>query len=79
MWKPAKRKELLSAIRAALDCPSHFGKPTITLDKSDKAEGFRYGDTAIVLCSQCVERLRKALGLKDGESVPTDFRYFGGS
>ena len=64
------RLELLEIIRAALDCPTHFHKPTIIENDPD----FHLGDNPLVICSQCVKRMRDALGLKDGEQAPTSYR-----
>jgi hypothetical protein len=63
---------LIEAIRAALDCPSHFYKPTIINNDPD----FDISPGAIVICQQCVERLRDAIGLEGNEPVPTNFQYF---
>ena len=60
---------LREVIRAALDCPSHFHKPDIKAGWRDKDITIDF-NKSIVLCDQCVDRLRKALGLKDNEEVP---------
>ena len=68
------KNQLIETIRAALDCPTHFDKPKIV----DKDPFFKYGNKAIVICDQCVERMRKAIGLEDGESVPSSFKFWNG-
>jgi len=50
-------KQLREVIQAALDCQSHFYPPTIIENDPD----FKLGDKAIVICDQCVERMKKAL------------------
>jgi len=74
--KKSTKLKLLGVIRAALDCPSHFFKPVI---KRHKDEIFSYGDHPIVLCSQCVDRMREVLVLENGESCPPAFQYEGWS
>ena len=64
-------KQLLEVIRAALDCGSHFHAPTII----ENDEFFKIGEKAIVICDQCVDRMRNALGLTQDESVPTAFQW----
>ena len=70
--KTFSKNKLLETIRVALDCQSHFHKPTIINNDKD----FCIGENAIVICDQCVERMRKAIGLKKGEHIPTNFAYF---
>lgn len=67
----AKRKEMIEAIRAALDCYTHFHKPTIINNDKD----FSIGNNALVICDQCVERLRKVIGLQPNEKVPPGFQF----
>ena len=69
--KSSTKVELLEVIRAALDCQSHFHKPTIV--NNDPVVNL--GDTAIVICASCVDRMRKVLCLKTGEDVPTYFQF----
>jgi hypothetical protein len=69
--KKSTKAELLEVIRASLDCGSHFHKPTIVNNDKD----FAFGDKAIVICDQCVERMREALALDEDESVPTHFQF----
>ena len=80
--KQSTKMDLLSLIRSVLDCPGHFYKPTIKNPpkasfKKHKDEIYGYGDHPIVACSQCVDRMRKALALEDGEEVPSSFQYEG--
>lgn len=63
-------KQLREVIRAALDCPSHFHKPTII----NNDDFFSFGADAIVICDTCVQRMRKSLGLNPNDSVPTAFQ-----
>lgn len=70
--KIGSTKELVDTIRAALDCQAHFHKPTIIENDKD----FRLGDKATVICSSCVERMRKVIGIKDNETNLTDFAYY---
>jgi hypothetical protein len=72
MRKTANEKELLEVIRAALDCRTHFHSPTIVENDPD----FKIGDKAIVICGQCVDRMREAIGLRPGEECPPHFEYF---
>jgi hypothetical protein len=80
-WKKSSKAELLHVILTALDCPSHFMEPKIknppkaSFKKTD--DYFSYGDHPIVLCSQCVDRLREVLCLEEGEPVPSSFQYEG--
>lgn len=67
-----KKSELVDVIRTALDCHSHFGKIKITQKDPDD---FLLGDKAIVICEQCVERMRKAIDLKDGETNLSAYGY----
>jgi hypothetical protein len=73
------KAELLHCILTALDCPSHFHKPKIknppkaSFKKTD--DYFSYGDHPIVICSQCVDRMREILGLEEGEPCPSSFQY----
>ena len=60
---------LCEAIRAALDCPSHFDTVTVTCE--DPLD--QIGDKAIVICTQCVDRLREAIGLAEGVEVPQSY------
>jgi len=77
MCPPAEQSSLLQkcleTIRAALDCESHFHKPTIINNDKD----FEIGPNAIVICDQCVERMKKALGLAKDDPVPTSFQMWG--
>lgn len=79
--KKNTKLNLLAIIRSALDCPGHFYKPIIknppkaSFKKTDP--DFSYGDHPIVLCSQCVDRMRDVLCLEEGEEVPTSFDYEG--
>ena len=77
--KQSTKMDLLGVIRSALDCPSHFRKPIIkgATFKKHKDEIYGYGDNAIVLCGQCVDRMRAALCLEKGESCPPAFQYEG--
>ncbi len=68
----AKRKDLIEVLRTALDCPSHFHKPTIV----NNDDFFHLGENAIVICDQCVERMREAIGLTQTEPVPCSFVYW---
>lgn len=70
--KFASRQECLETIRTALDCQSHFHKPTIIENDKD----FKLGKNPIVICEQCVERMKKALGLEKDEHVPTSFQMW---
>jgi hypothetical protein len=63
-------RQLREAIRAALDCCTHFHKPTIVNNDRD----FGFGDHPMVICSQCVDRLRVAIGLKEDEPCPQRYR-----
>ena len=69
--RKSSKVELLEIIRAALDCPSHIDKPTII--NNDKY--FTFGDHPMVLCSQCVDRMRSALTLEPGETGPCYFHF----
>ena len=51
------KKELRQVIKAALDCQSHFFKPTIINNDPD----FNFGDGSQVICAQCVARMKKIL------------------
>jgi len=70
------RRELLEIIRAALDCqPHHDG--IIKIDpKVPKGQRMLPGDKAQIICFQCVERMRNALGLEIDEPVPSHLQYF---
>jgi hypothetical protein len=70
---PSPLQQCLETIRAALDCESHFHKPTIINNDKD----FAIGDNAIVICDRCVERMKKCLGLGKDDPVPTSFRMWG--
>ena len=70
--KIATRRVLVETILAALDCRSHFYEPKIINTDPD----FSFGKDAIVICGQCVDRMREAIGLVPGESVPCHFQYF---
>jgi uncharacterized protein YnzC (UPF0291/DUF896 family) len=80
-WKGSTKVELLHLILSALDCPGHFTAPKIknppkaSFKKMDTY--FSYGDHPIVLCSQCVDRMREALCLEKDEPVPSSFQYEG--
>ena len=79
--KKSTKVDLLHLILSALDCPGHFYKPKIKnppkalFKKTDPY--FSYGDHPIVLCSQCVDRMREALCLEKDEQVPSSFHYEG--
>lgn len=73
--KKSSKAQLLHLILSALDCPSHFHKPKI---KNAPKASFKntddflsYGNHPIVLCSQCVDRMREALCLEEGEDCPS--------
>jgi len=74
--KVFSQAELIETIRAALDCPSHFNQPIIVPHKTDILDGFTYGDNAIVICGTCVERMREAIGLREGENNLSEFGYY---
>lgn len=76
MKKPGPRRQLLETIRAALDCPGHFGKVKIVQTKKDREMGFCLGKYAIAICGQCVERMREAIGLEPGEDVHQAYGYW---
>lgn len=65
-----KRKALREVIRTALDCPTHFKKPTIIENDKD----FSLGKNPLVICSQCVFEMRLALDLKAEEEIPSSFK-----
>lgn len=75
------KEEMLVCILAALDCPSHFHKPTIKnppkASFKSNDDYFSYGDHPIVLCSTCVDRMREILCLENGEQCPSSFQYEG--
>ena len=79
--KKSSKAELLHCILTALDCPSHFTAPKIknppkaSFKKMDTY--FSYGDHPIVLCSQCVDRMREMLCLEKDEPCPSSFQYEG--
>ena len=80
--KKSTKAQLLHVILAALDCPGHFYKPTIknppkATFKKHKDECYGYGANAIVLCGQCVDRMREALCLEKDEPCPSSFQYEG--
>lgn len=77
--KKHTKLEMLEVIFSCLDCPGHFYKPVIkgATFKKHKDEDFSYGDHPIVLCSQCVDRLRSIIGLNPGEPVPSPFDFEG--
>lgn len=61
-----ENEKLIKVIKAALDCPSHFYKPTIKNPpkgsfKPHRDECFTYGKRAIVLCEECVKRMEEAI------------------
>jgi hypothetical protein len=65
--------ELRSVILAALECKSHFHKPHII----EKDKDFKLGPRAQVICSSCVDRMQKALGLPDCDGDwPCHSQYF---
>ena len=64
--------EMLRVIFSILDCPGHFIKPTII----NNDDYFSFGPNPIVICTLCVERLRKALCLTEDEPIPSPFQYF---
>ncbi len=75
--KASSKLDLLEVILGTLDCPSHFRKPIIRpATFKTKDEDYSYGKGAIVICGQCVNRMRKALILKAGEPIPTNADYF---
>ena len=80
-WKKSTKAELLHIILSCLDCPSHFTAPKIknppkaSFKKMDTY--FSYGDHPIVLCSQCVDRMREILCLEKDEQCPSSFSYEG--
>jgi hypothetical protein len=63
---------LLETLLAALNCESHFEKPTIINN-----DPYFTMDGCQVICDQCVKRIREALDLKDDEGAPSHFQYFG--
>jgi len=71
--KFGSRQECLETIRAALDCHTHFHKPTNINNDKD----FSMGENPCVICDQCVQRMKKALGLGKDELVPTSFQMWG--
>lgn len=74
VFKQSSKKELLEVILAALDCHTHFHKPTIIENDKD----FKMGLGAIVICQACVERMKMALGIdpKDKNPNTSNFGYF---
>ena len=54
---PPTSDELLDAIRSALDCHSHFNRPTIV--NSDAI--CDYGGRPMVVCSTCVQNFEELL------------------
>lgn len=72
--KNTTKVKLLEVIRAALDCPSHFHKPRII----ERDKDFKIGESTIVICGQCVDRMREALGLEKDDPAPCNFAHFYG-
>ena len=72
MRKIATKRELVEAIRAALDCQNHFDN--IKIVNKDSA-GFSLGKNPMVCCDQCVERMRRAIGVRQDEENLTAFAY----
>lgn len=70
--KVGSKTELIDTIRAALDCGSHFHKPTIINNDKD----FSLGKNPIVICDQCVERMKKVIGVRKGEDNLSHFGYW---
>jgi hypothetical protein len=70
--KTPTKQVLLEVLLSALNCESHFEKPTII--NNDPLYSM---DGAQVICDQCVKRIREALDLKDDEGAPCSFQYFG--
>jgi hypothetical protein len=60
------RERLLQILVGVLDCQNHYHRPNLKRAWRDK--DFRIDfDKAIVVCEQCVDRMRKALELEDGQ------------
>ena len=72
MRKIADQEELVNTILGALGCQGHFDKPTII----ENDPYFKIGEDAQVICGQCVQRMRDAIGVTRNEDVPCHFQYW---
>lgn len=71
VYRSCTKTRLLEVILGTLECGDHFHKPTIINNDPDFSMG-----NPIVVCEQCVTRMRDVLGIEKDDSIPCHFQYF---